>query len=324
MKTKTRDRRSTSMKKQCAGLSKMASNVHGVSSSEDTMISKAKDSKKRFVAWGFRLPIFSGGRNLQDGWIQRLVLLEAWKSLEEARGDEESRAKVEEMMPQVVKKRRKIDDGTVEEVRLSLSMCCLKELQADIYFLGSVCFFYLFRSLREFVSESLLTGIVISDFDLLFKDVRVILPCSSKRCRPLMRLRGILRTKTRRLGVRSNCFKWHRHGNRSRRRLRWRLARATARRRDDDVRCVEKKGPVLQVAAVNWRLSVCEQGSNNEKEIVLRFQGSSMSTTALSILNEGSQSTFPSSDVPRANMAPLRRDRCYAPLPPLSASAMDA
>jgi hypothetical protein len=59
---------------------------------------------------------------------QRVVLLEAWKSLEEAHGDDESRAKVEGMMPQVVKKRRKVDDGAMEEVRLVFFRVCVMEL----------------------------------------------------------------------------------------------------------------------------------------------------------------------------------------------------
>lgn len=40
---------------------------------------------------------------------ERVVLLEAWKALERAEGDESSRAKVEAMMPRVVKKMRKVD-----------------------------------------------------------------------------------------------------------------------------------------------------------------------------------------------------------------------
>lgn len=40
---------------------------------------------------------------------QRVVLLEAWKALEVAEGDDESLAKVEAMLPRVVKKMRKVD-----------------------------------------------------------------------------------------------------------------------------------------------------------------------------------------------------------------------
>jgi crooked neck len=47
--------------------------------------------------------------------LQRVVLLEAWKQYELTYGDEESLAKVEEMMPKVIKKRRKLEDGSFEE-----------------------------------------------------------------------------------------------------------------------------------------------------------------------------------------------------------------
>lgn len=40
---------------------------------------------------------------------QRVVLLESWKALETAEGDEASVAKVQAMMPRVVKKMRKVD-----------------------------------------------------------------------------------------------------------------------------------------------------------------------------------------------------------------------
>lgn len=43
------------------------------------------------------------------GTLQRVVLLEAWKALETAQGDSESLAKVEGMLPRVVKKMRKVD-----------------------------------------------------------------------------------------------------------------------------------------------------------------------------------------------------------------------
>lgn len=47
---------------------------------------------------------------------ERLILLEAWKALEQADGDNESLAKVEAMMPRVVKKRRAINgDGSQQE-----------------------------------------------------------------------------------------------------------------------------------------------------------------------------------------------------------------
>lgn len=42
-------------------------------------------------------------------FTQRVVLLEAWKALEAAHGDSASLAKVEGMMPRVVKKMRKVD-----------------------------------------------------------------------------------------------------------------------------------------------------------------------------------------------------------------------
>lgn len=46
---------------------------------------------------------------------ERLILLEAWRALETADGDAESLAKVEAMMPRVVKKRRTTADGNLEE-----------------------------------------------------------------------------------------------------------------------------------------------------------------------------------------------------------------
>jgi hypothetical protein len=58
------------------------------------------------------------GRGLKE---ERVVLLEAWKALETAVADEEALAKVEKMMPRVVKKRRKVDeDGSMEECAWSL------------------------------------------------------------------------------------------------------------------------------------------------------------------------------------------------------------
>jgi len=47
--------------------------------------------------------------------MQRVVLLEEWKKYEQTYGDEATLAKVEELMPKVVRKRRKLDDGTFEE-----------------------------------------------------------------------------------------------------------------------------------------------------------------------------------------------------------------
>jgi crooked neck len=41
--------------------------------------------------------------------------LEEWQKFEEKYGDETTQTKVEEMMPKVVRKRRKLDDGTFEE-----------------------------------------------------------------------------------------------------------------------------------------------------------------------------------------------------------------
>lgn len=47
--------------------------------------------------------------------LQRVVLLESWKQYELTYGDETTLAKVEDLMPKVVKKRRKLDDGSFEE-----------------------------------------------------------------------------------------------------------------------------------------------------------------------------------------------------------------
>ena len=47
--------------------------------------------------------------------LQRVVLLESWKQYELTYGDEATLAKVEDLMPKVVKKRRKLDDGSFEE-----------------------------------------------------------------------------------------------------------------------------------------------------------------------------------------------------------------
>lgn len=51
-----------------------------------------------------------GYKDLKDRQLkqERLILLEAWKALETADGDADSLAKVEAMMPRVVKKRRKV------------------------------------------------------------------------------------------------------------------------------------------------------------------------------------------------------------------------
>ena len=46
---------------------------------------------------------------------QRVILLESWKQYEVTYGDETTLARVEEMMPKVVKKRRKLEDGSFEE-----------------------------------------------------------------------------------------------------------------------------------------------------------------------------------------------------------------
>jgi crooked neck len=46
---------------------------------------------------------------------QRVILLESWKQYESTYGDDKSLAHVENLMPQVVKKRRKLDDGSFEE-----------------------------------------------------------------------------------------------------------------------------------------------------------------------------------------------------------------
>ena len=46
---------------------------------------------------------------------QRVTLLESWKQFEVKYGDENSVAKVDKLMPTVVKKRRRLEDGTFEE-----------------------------------------------------------------------------------------------------------------------------------------------------------------------------------------------------------------
>jgi crooked neck len=52
---------------------------------------------------------------------QRVVLLEAWKAFEQEHGDEESLAKVQELMPKVMKKWRQAEDGSgLEECRSML------------------------------------------------------------------------------------------------------------------------------------------------------------------------------------------------------------
>lgn len=65
------------------------------------------------------------------------MLLEAWKALETAQGDADSLAKVEAMMPRVVKKMRKVDGDTsmMEECqsRLSDRSLCLGEHFAEIF-----------------------------------------------------------------------------------------------------------------------------------------------------------------------------------------------
>jgi len=43
---------------------------------------------------------------------ERVVLLESWKEFEAEKGDEEHLKKVEQMMPKIVKKRRRIEDET--------------------------------------------------------------------------------------------------------------------------------------------------------------------------------------------------------------------
>jgi len=42
-------------------------------------------------------------------------LLQAWKSFEETHGTDEDRRRLEKMMPQQVKKRRRLDDESFEE-----------------------------------------------------------------------------------------------------------------------------------------------------------------------------------------------------------------
>jgi crooked neck len=67
---------------------------------------RLKDKELKEEAWNLLL---------NNSNIQRVVLLESWKQFELTYGDEESLAKVEEMMPKVIKKRRKLDDGSFEE-----------------------------------------------------------------------------------------------------------------------------------------------------------------------------------------------------------------
>lgn len=43
------------------------------------------------------------------------MLLESWKQYELAYGDEKNVARVDDLMPKVVKKRRKLEDGSYEE-----------------------------------------------------------------------------------------------------------------------------------------------------------------------------------------------------------------
>lgn len=44
-----------------------------------------------------------------------MALLESWKQYELTYGDEQSLANVESLMPEVVKKRRRLEDGSFEE-----------------------------------------------------------------------------------------------------------------------------------------------------------------------------------------------------------------
>ena len=59
--------------------------------------------------------------------FQRVVLLEAWKEFEQFHGTPEELAKVTEMMPRVVKKWRKLEDGSgaLEECELNVSLWSL-------------------------------------------------------------------------------------------------------------------------------------------------------------------------------------------------------
>jgi crooked neck len=47
--------------------------------------------------------------------LQRVALLNAWKSFEQTHGSPEDIAKIEKQMPRKVKKRRKLDDDRYEE-----------------------------------------------------------------------------------------------------------------------------------------------------------------------------------------------------------------
>lgn len=65
---------------------------------------------------------------------QRVVLLEAWKSLETAQGDAASLAKVQAMLPRVVKKMRKVDGeaSMMEECTFSSFISCFSWCQARL------------------------------------------------------------------------------------------------------------------------------------------------------------------------------------------------
>lgn len=54
--------------------------------------------------------------DIQHIILQRLILLEAWKSMEEENGDQEGIDKVQDMMPKVVQKLRTLEDGSQEKV----------------------------------------------------------------------------------------------------------------------------------------------------------------------------------------------------------------
>ena len=66
--------------------------------------------KKRYV------PILSSYHTFKKlTSVQRVALLNAWKSFENEHGSDEDKEKVEKQMPRKVKKRRKLDDDSFEE-----------------------------------------------------------------------------------------------------------------------------------------------------------------------------------------------------------------
>ena len=88
-------------------------NGHAVSEEAEAAAQEAQRSGLEQAREVFR----QGYKDLKSKQLkqERLILLEAWKALETEDGDSESLAKVEAMMPRVVKKRRTTADGNLEE-----------------------------------------------------------------------------------------------------------------------------------------------------------------------------------------------------------------